>query len=373
MNTCLVELLQPDLSNILIPFTPEILLQCEKNAAKYNVQLLFYVQLKRYVMQHGDHVVIDGFLQKRKSYILKLVASTLPNRAAEQQVLQLLARECIAVVVLKGSAIAQEIYKNVNSRISCDVDLLIKESEIDIVDKILLRNGYERMDREPLCFLRVRRHHTVYLLKDSRQQILIEVHWSFSIPGLFKLSSVQIWDQVEASQNGTFMLLPQMVFISLLMHNHMHAFKQFRNVLDLYWGLYEYGEKVDWSELARQVDSIGLRKITRIGLNQIEELWSESCNEQIGYQRLHRDIGQRKNKIMLRMISSLIKLDPHAETLEFKDKIIYRLALDHWNVVLFSFYKSVFPERRIIKELFEDRKSWGLLMNYFRYWRWRFF
>ena len=374
MDTYFVELLKPDLSEKAIPLTSEIVLQCEKYAEEYNVQLLFYMQLKRYFKFHGEAKggVISCFLQSRKSVILNLVASTLPKRATEQKILHLLTMENVPVVILKGSAIAQEIYKDINSRMSCDVDLLIKESQIEVVDEILLKNGYERLDQEPLCFLRVRRHHTTYVLKNARQKIPIEIHWSFSIPGLFTLSSIQIWEHIEIVEDGTYRLSPAMVYISLLMHHQMHAFKQFRNVIDLYWGLYEYELSIDWSELVKQIDVIGLKKTTGIALAQIGELWPESCDAQIGYQYLSRG-GQQMDTMSFRLIYPLIKLEPHAGILDFKDKIVFRMAIDRWDILLFSFYKSVFPAPGIIKELFKDQKSVGGIMNYLRYWRWRFF
>ncbi|MCX5869796.1 MAG: nucleotidyltransferase family protein [Deltaproteobacteria bacterium] len=370
MNRYFLKIVQPFPFREKIRINRTILLDCKKLAVEYNVLLLFYMQLKRYLKETGSDEVVKSFIQEEKQTILQVVALSLPQRALEKDVLCLLGQENIPAIVLKGSAISQDIYQNINSRTSCDIDLLIKESDVEIVDSILVNNGFIRSDPEPLPFLRYRRHHTTYLPKDSCQQIPIEIHWSFSIPGFFNFSSQQIWQQVEEHKDGTLKLSSQVNLIQLLMHHHMHAFKQLRNVIDLFWGIYVYDNKIDWSDFAENIKQIGLLGTTKNTIKQIEDLWPESSKGLRGLQILKN----RTNKTLFFLpVHGLIKLEPNAGPLCIKDKIIFRLALDSWDTRIFSFMKSVLPSPKIIEELYKDDNNKGMIRNYLRFIRWRFF
>jgi hypothetical protein len=347
-----------------------LLLNGEKLAVEYNVLPLFYMQLKRYLKETGPDEVIDHFIQERKQTLLRRVACSLPQRAIEKEVLSLLRKENISAVVLKGSAISQDIYKNINSRTSCDIDLLVKESDVAMADSILVANGFTRTDPEPLSFLLHRRHHSRYLPKVPGQQIPIELHWSFSIPGFFRLSSRQIWQHVAEKKDGALKLSPQMNLIQLFMHHHMHALGQLRNVVDLFWGIYAYDNEIDWPDFAEKIEQIGLVGTTKNSIRKIEALWPESSKRLRGL----RILKNTTNKTLSFLpIYGLIKLQPNTGTSSIRDKIVSRLVLDSWGTRRFSFIKSVFPSPEILAELYKDHPNKGMIRNYFRYIRWRFF
>lgn len=347
-----------------------LLLNGEKLAVEYNVLMLFYTQLKRYLKETGPDEVIDHFIQERKQTLLQRVAYSLPQRAVEKEVLRLLRKENISAVVIKGSAISQDIYKNINSRTSCDIDLLVKESDVAMADSILVTNGFTRSDLEPLPFLLYRRHHATYLPKIPGQQIPIELHWSFSIPGFFKLSSRQIWQQVQENKDGALKLSPQVNLIQLFMHHHMHALSQLRNVVDLFWGIYAYDNEIDWPDFTENIKQIGLLGTTKNSVRQIEALWPERSRQLRGLQILKNTTNKT---VSFLPVYRLIKLEPNAGPLSVRDKIVSRLVLDSWSTRLFSFIKSVFPSPEILEELYKDHPNKGMIRNYFRYIRWRYF
>ena len=72
----------------------------------------------------------------------------------------------------------------------------------------------------PLGFLQYRLHHATYLHKQFQKAV--EIHWNFSIPGFFDLTSEHIWDGTTYGEDGKLHLTPEMTVIMLLMHHHMH-------------------------------------------------------------------------------------------------------------------------------------------------------
>lgn len=347
----------------------ETLVEYHKLAIQYNVELLFYAQLRRYLQEVGGDDVVEIFLQSQKEKALRLVAFLLPLRVVEGDLLRLLGEAGVDAVVLKGRAIAQDIYGDINSRVSGDLDLLVKELDVELVDTILLSNGFVRQDIEPLPFLRYRRHHTVYLSKDSRYNIPIEIHWNFSIPGFFKLSSQQIWQHVDKLECGTCKLSAEMNLVLLLMHHHMHGFKQLRHVIDLLWAFAVYDDKIDWFVFSHEMKKIGLLGCAKVAIRQMEALWPQESQRLVGLGIVKE---QTRNSHVLPVLSPL-QLEPGAGVLTLRDKVVMRLALDRLSAVLFSFIKSVLPSPQVLEELYKDQQKSMLASKYLRYIRWRFF
>lgn len=369
MNRVFSQLMGPLSFESKIRLDEKTLLEYHKLAIQYNVELLFYAQLQRYLKDVGEDAVVDVFLRKNKSKILHLVAFLLPQRSIETDLLRIFREAEVDAVVLKGSAIAQDIYGNINSRVSCDLDILVKELDVERVDTILLGNGYVRHDTEPLAFLKYRRHHTVYLSQDSRYKLPIEIHWNFSIPGFFRLTSEEIWQQVKKSQSGSCNLSFEMNLILLSMHHHMHGFKQFRNILDLLWAFTVYDKKIDWREFSKDLQQIGLQGSVDIALKQMEKLWPVESKRLRGLQVVKR----QADKTHLFPVHHLTAIESSAGQMTLKDKLVMRLTLDGLRAFCFSFIKSVLPSPQVLEELYKDQKKSMLVSNYIRYMRWRFF
>jgi hypothetical protein len=54
-----------------------------------------------------------------------------------------------------------------------------------------------------------------------------------------------------------------------------------------------------------------------------------------------------------------------------KDSIIFRLALDRWPTIIFSFLKSIVPLPEAIRQLYDDPRNSALPRNYLRFLKWR--
>jgi hypothetical protein len=86
---------------------------------------------------------------------------------------------------------------------------------------------------------------------------------------------------------------------------------------------------------------------------------------------LARELEKGRNANLT--LASYFEMDLEREyTFEsVKDKLVARFALDHISTISRSFIKLLFPLPGVINELYEDRRTWMLPINYMKFIKWR--
>lgn len=339
-------------------------------ASRHNQLFLFYSQVKRYrelVLPAGTS---DAFLEGMKDAYYRNVVRSLRQEDAQNRTISLLSAEGVPSVLLRGNAIARDIYADPYCRSSVDIDILIREDDLERADSVLSKNGYVRSDDLPLKFWVARIHHAVYRCPGSED--LIELHWNFCIPSFFNLSSGDIWACVVRLAEGQYKLSPEMLLIHLLLHHYMHAFRELRVLIDLIWAFYKYEDIIDWKAFAQELRKTGLIKTTQITLRQMQYLAGEFAHELKPVLILLQEIREMSCKEPA-LLYSFFKMDIHRKYKfqDKKDKFASRFALDKVPAILFSFAKVLFPAPGIIKALYGNSRPWGLPVNYLRFIVWR--
>jgi hypothetical protein len=370
MKSVFLKLIQPVPLRPPFEISNDDLSNIKSEGRKHNLLMLTYSQLQKYRDIISPEKSVTDFLMESKSLYLKSVALSMQQEAVEKEIVALLGGQGIPSVVVRGNRIAQELYNDPNCRTSSDIDILIRMSDALHADSVLSMAGYQRNDSLPLKFWFYRIHHAVYRYPETDH--LIEVHWNFGIPSFFRISSEEIWDEVVSADSGRYKLSPGMLVIMLLMHHYMHAFRELRILVDILWALYKYEDMIDWHKLALEVKKIGLTKSTLITLNQIGSLWAETSRLMKSVQTLQQELegtGCSVPKMLLNYFQMDIreKYQPRL----FKDKVMPRLALDKWPVIIFSYLKTLLPVPGAIRELYDSKSKWTLPYDYLRFIKWR--
>src|SRR4030042_6639871 len=274
MASLFLKLIQPFPLKSLSTINKEELSEVKSQGLKNNLLMLIYTQLQKYRNEISKNDYIENFLAEIRPLYFSSVTRSIKQEAIEKYIIFLLQKKDIPAIIIRGNEIAREIYGETYSRNSTDVDVLIKLSDAPSVDSILTDNKYSRNDSLPLKFWFHRLHHAVYYHPETND--IIEVHWNFGIPSFFRLSSEEIWSEVISGDAVQDKLSPEMLVIMLLMHHHMHFFREFRILVDVLWAFHKYEDVIDWNLLAQKLRGIGLLKATLITLSQINDLWKES-------------------------------------------------------------------------------------------------
>lgn len=135
----------------------------------------------------------DSLSQQIRSKIMHTFAVQTQQEVAYAQICACLEKHKVCYVPLKGAVIRQY-YPQSWMRTSCDVDILVKETELDTAAAALKEElGYTQpADRE---------YHDIALF--SPKGVILELHFSLKEDNE-KLDSVlsQVWDYVEPDTNG---------------------------------------------------------------------------------------------------------------------------------------------------------------------------
>lgn len=348
----------------------EALLKLEALAVMHNLFPLLYVQLQRYHARYLEEACVKGYLQEKRTLFLKIAARSMQQETAENEVVSLLESEDIPAIVIKGNQIAKDVYNDPSCRNSADIDILIKQKDVYSADQILSNKGFERTDKSPIGFWLSRLHHAQYRHPNGKD--FIEVHWNFSIPGFFNLSSKDIWHSIRRDSTGRLTLSPEMTLVMLLMHHHMHWFRDLKILLDVVWAAYRYEQEIDWQRFSKRLRKAGLIRTTKIALGQGRRLWGKIFYRCNGLKKLDQHISGL-NPAVPALLNNHFKMDIAVRKgqIKIKDDIFFRLALDSPKAVFLSFLKTVIPMPDAIKHLYDDQHNWRLPKNYLRFIKWR--
>jgi hypothetical protein len=364
------ELIMPFPIERCMHVTSRSLSDMKHDAIRNNQLMLFYSQLMRFRENIEPRIVVDDFLDGMKAICYVNVLHSVKREFIENKTIDLLSAEGIPSILLRGNAIARDIYQDPYCRTSSDTDLLIRQGDLKHVDTILSRNGYVRYDRLPLEFLVTRLHHAVYYFPKTLD--LIEVHWNFGIPSFFRLTSEDIWGATVQPAKNLYELSPEMMLIHLLMHHYMHAFRDLKTLTDIIWALHRYDDSLDLSTLGLMMKRIGLLKIAAVTMNQIGTLCGKQVESEPALSKF-RDVIEGTGCSAQSLLMSYFRLNLQEECVfqNKKDRFMSRLALDKSRTILRSFMTSLFPLPGDLKELYRDRRSWLLPLYYSRFIRWR--
>lgn len=336
-------------------------------AADHNLLLLVCKRLKELGQKtDGD---INDFLEENRSLSYINVARTSRQQELASHALSLLKTQGIPGLLLRGSECSSEFYGDPFCRVSADIDILIREADVFTADELLSQAGFLHADDLPLRFLLSRIHHAVYRAPDSGD--LIELHWNFGVPSYFNLDSESIWKEVKSEEGKPHRLSPEMTVIQLLIHHHMHSFRELRILVDILWCFYRYEKQIDWANVCSMVEKVGLVKTTLVTLSQMRDVWNS--NPPLPAEERLADELMRKGYTPPEFLLSFFRLNvgkrhPFQNP---KDKAMARMALDDWKTILYSFSKTFFPSPSAIRGLYGDTRSWTLPAHYMRFIFWR--
>ena len=160
--------------------------------------------------------------------------------------------EKIPVIPLKGAYLAEHIYNSIGVRTMSDIDILVKQEDLQRVEQILLSNGFqpeqgvrEIFDNTP---------HFGYTLVENNQPMMIEVHWDL-IPARDDLpvDIKSIWKNSRPSEINTvpaYEMAPEDLLLHLSVHASKHVFQNgLRMVYDIAETLRHFEKEIDWPKL----------------------------------------------------------------------------------------------------------------------------
>jgi hypothetical protein len=176
-----------------------------------------------------------------------------------ERVLAALTAGGIQPVVLKGAALAAEIYPASALRPMGDLDLLIRPGDLGAARRILETLGYceERYPELSSHFSRVIGSHII-MRSSFQTDVVVELHWS--LLNWARIRSMDwFWEQTTPRGAGGLALTPTAHTLYLAAHLGFHHYAQPRLIwlYDLHLAIAVWAEAIDWALLTRQASQLG--------------------------------------------------------------------------------------------------------------------
>lgn len=287
--------------------------------------------------------------EKLRKFYYTILTINWPLQIELQKVISLLNKEKIPVIVLKGAALLEAVYKNIALRpIVSDVDLLVKEEDLSRVKLILYEAGYQKpdnLDRESLEKFGGETH----LCKE--RVLFLDIHIALSpherfrnILGINKDEEIWTKSKIYKSGEGELRVLnPIHLIMHLCLHQALaHSFLALFRFCDIRESILAYGSEINWKELIIKAKCYKLRTIIYYTLSLTQELYGPLVDREVLE-------ALRPNKLHLTFIDLFINKNkilslPNAEPASDK-YIIQLLMMDNLIDMLKVIGKSFFPSR----------------------------
>lgn len=185
----------------------------------------------------------------------------------------------LEVIVLKGAALAETIYRNLALRLMTDLDLLIRKEDLSRIDEQLKILGYYSSD---ILVNDIDFSSTYLTTLDYRSStdnsLSLHIHWHFvnsSIPNESYIKNINmdnIWqdaEKIHIANVETLVMAPHHLLIHLSEHalRVTHSLRKFSFFCDINESVNFYSERLDWDLLIKDSFKFNLNRMVYISLS----------------------------------------------------------------------------------------------------------
>lgn len=203
------------------------------------------------------------------------------------RLLSIFEAEGIQALPFKGSILAASAYGNLSLRQFCDLDILVRETDIEKAKALFLAEGYrmkiERIEVTPeqeAAFVRSQNiYHLVreaaYPFIHEQKKVLAELHWGI-VPKYFsfRLDSQEMWEnleQVSIAGKNVSNLSPENALLMICGHGTKDCWRQLARICDVAELIHSHPQ-LDWTKLMEQAKILGGQRMLGLGLFLAQEL-----------------------------------------------------------------------------------------------------
>lgn len=185
----------------------------------------------------------------------------------------------VPVIVLKGAALAETIYRNLSLRPMGDLDLLVLPRDRESACRAIAGLGYSLGRAETHPGALAEHESELVLYKASRVGVSVDLHWSLFDSPYYQRRIAMDWFWETAQQASIGGVKARVLGAeALILHLCGHLALHHGAVGLLWWHdiaevLACYGERIDWSELLSRTQQFGLLLALRQVLPRVVDEW----------------------------------------------------------------------------------------------------
>jgi len=236
-----------------------------KEARRNGVSPILYLRLKN----QKDSFPETFFGKLEKDYYQNLRRNILMWEEIKP-ILKSFKEDGIEVILLKGVALAELVYKNLALRPMSDVDLLVKKEELPRIDEKMRKFGYST-DENYRNSLRYSSINYLNSIEYRKKVVSVHFHWHLvnsTLPSFMyasKINMKKIWKEaipVKISGTETLSLAPHHLLIHLSEHASKpgHSLSRLILLYDIAETIKVYQEELNWELLINEARVFNLNR-----------------------------------------------------------------------------------------------------------------
>jgi hypothetical protein len=224
-------------------------------AVDYGTAPAMYCNLKS---SAGKQLIATEIMARLRSVYRRSCIDQINASVKLKEILLAFSREGIAVIVLKGAALAELVYRGLGLRTMLDLDLLVRKTDLDLADNVLRQLGYvpDESYRSQEWYREHHHHLAPYVAGD--RSLVIEVHHHV-VPTVAPVSLAidDFWQRARPAQLASvsaLVLSPQDLLLSICIHLSLRQYfvRTLRDLSDIAATIAAYGAELDWDRLVEE-------------------------------------------------------------------------------------------------------------------------
>jgi hypothetical protein len=254
-------------------------------ACQNEIAPLIYCTLKPLI---GNGTAPAAIGRLKSAYAANAIRNSLLFREL-QTVLTVLQGHKKSAIVLKGAALAETVYRDRALRPMCDVDLLIRRSDIFDVEELLNGLGYrldEKQQRMKEWYGAHYHHFDFFKPVSPSFNLCFEIHWHLERPTRpFPVDTDGLWERAVTARiadTRALVLCPEDLLLSLCLHACKHRLvRGFRAFCDIAAVAGRFGLQMDWQQVVARASQWQMNTFAYVPLQLTEQFLGERFPESV--------------------------------------------------------------------------------------------
>jgi hypothetical protein len=253
-----------------IGVTPEQWQEVVRLSEQHRVAALLYWRLKE--LEISAQVPPDLF-QELHSASLETAARNLRIYTELSGLFEKFQQVSLEAILLKGAYLAEEVYGDIALRPMDDVDLLVRESDLERFEEIMRAMDFTWFGQSTQ--LNQEFHH--FIFTHARNGLCVEVHWDLiDATKNIRVDLEGLWERARATRVAGLpvrALTPEDLLLHLCIHASVHVFNYgLSGLYDLTESLRHFQGKIDWECLRQRAYAWNAARCAYINMRLAREL-----------------------------------------------------------------------------------------------------
>jgi Uncharacterised nucleotidyltransferase/Transglutaminase-like superfamily len=231
-------------------------------AHSHNISPLLYYNLKGL---SNSSLIPATAMKDLKNVYHETTARNMFMYAELQTILDAFHRAGLETIALKGVALAGVVYPDIGLRPMADIDLLVREEELTVADRVMTDLDYSAIHGLKSQQWYRENHFHLPPYRHVRKPVIVEIHWRIT-RNLHGTYISKWWERAVGRDPMGYPILvpsPEDMLIHLSVHLFKHGYDNgfvLRGLCDIFETLRRYADEIDWKLLQDEIREQGIEK-----------------------------------------------------------------------------------------------------------------